>query len=133
MSDEGNKLLVIDGHSMAFRAFYALPTESFRTSTGQYTNAVHGFTNMLLKLIREEAPTHIALAFDLDTPTFRHESYDDYKGGRDKTPAEFTGQIDLIKEVAAALNIPWSQSNAMKLTISSPPMSPAPKRQAGRR
>lgn len=106
MSDEGNKLLVIDGHSMAFRAFYALPTESFRTSTGQYTNAVHGFTNMLLKLIREEAPTHIALAFDLDTPTFRHESYDDYKGGRDKTPAEFTGQIDLIKEVAAALNIP---------------------------
>ncbi|WP_328821718.1 DNA polymerase I [Nesterenkonia haasae] len=106
MSDEGNKLLVIDGHSMAFRAFYALPTDSFRTSTGQYTNAVHGFTNMLLKLIREEAPTHIALAFDLDTPTFRHESYDDYKGGRDKTPAEFAGQIDLIKEVAAALNIP---------------------------
>ncbi|NDK30354.1 DNA polymerase I [Nesterenkonia sp. Hz 6-5] len=91
---------------MAFRAFYALPTDSFRTSTGQYTNAVHGFTNMLLKLIREEAPTHIALAFDLDTPTFRHESYDDYKGGRDKTPAEFAGQIDLIKEVAAALNIP---------------------------
>ncbi|TLP75375.1 DNA polymerase I [Nesterenkonia sphaerica] len=91
---------------MAFRAFYALPTESFRTSTGQYTNAVHGFTNMLLKLIREEAPTHIALAFDLDTPTFRHATYDDYKGGREKSPAEFAGQIDLIKEVAAALNIP---------------------------
>jgi DNA polymerase I len=106
VSDEGNKLLVIDGHSMAFRAFYALPTESFRTSTGQYTNAVHGFTNMLLKLIREEAPTHIALAFDLDTPTFRHDSYDDYKGGRDKAPPEFAGQIGLIKEVAAALNIP---------------------------
>ena len=106
MSNEGNKLLVIDGHSMAFRAFYALPTESFQTSTGQYTNAVHGFTNMLLKFIREEQPTHIALAFDLDTPTFRHQSYDEYKGGRDKTPAEFDGQIELIKEVAAALNIP---------------------------
>ncbi|WP_223881431.1 DNA polymerase I [Nesterenkonia ebinurensis] len=106
MSNEGNKLLVIDGHSMAFRAFYALPTESFQTSTGQYTNAVHGFTNMLLKFIREEQPTHIALAFDLDTPTFRHQAYDQYKGGRDKTPEEFTGQIDLIKEVAAALNIP---------------------------
>lgn len=106
VSTEAKKLLVIDGHSMAFRAFYALPTESFQTSSGQYTNAVHGFTNMLLKLIREEQPTHIALAFDLDTPTFRHESYEEYKDGRDKTPEEFSGQIALIKEVAAALNIP---------------------------
>ncbi|MGO1522112.1 MAG: DNA polymerase I [Nesterenkonia sp.] len=106
MTTEGNKLLVIDGHSMAFRAFYALPTESFQTTSGQYTNAVHGFTNMLLKLIREEQPTHIALAFDLDTPTFRHQAYEEYKGGRDKTPPEFSGQIDLIKEVAAAMNIP---------------------------
>ncbi|MBB3666818.1 DNA polymerase I [Garicola koreensis] len=106
MTTEGNKLLVIDGHSMAFRAFYALPTESFQTTSGQYTNAVHGFTNMLLKLIREEQPTHVALAFDLDTPTFRHQAYDEYKGGRDKTPPEFSGQIDLIKEVAAAMNIP---------------------------
>lgn len=102
----GEKLLVIDGHSMAFRAFYALPPESFITDSGQYTNAVHGFTNMLLKLIREEQPTHVALAFDLDTPTFRHESYDEYKGGRDKTPEEFRGQIALIKQVAAAMNIP---------------------------
>ncbi len=91
---------------MAFRAFYALPVESFQTSTGQYTNAVHGFTNMLLKLIREEQPTHVVLAFDLDTPTFRHESYAEYKGGRDKTPPEFEGQIDLIKQVAEALTIP---------------------------
>ena len=106
VTTEGNKLLVIDGHSMAFRAFYALPTESFQTTSGQYTNAVHGFTNMLLKLIREEQPTHIALAFDLDTPTFRHQAYEEYKGGRDKTPPEFSGQIDLIKEVAAAMNIP---------------------------
>ena len=100
------KLLVVDGHSMAFRAFYALPPESFITDSGQYTNAVHGFTNMLLKLIREERPTHVALAFDLDTPTFRHQSYDEYKGGRDKTPEEFRGQIDLIKQVAEALRIP---------------------------
>ncbi|GAB3188674.1 DNA polymerase I [Nesterenkonia suensis] len=91
---------------MAFRAFYALPPESFITDSGQYTNAVHGFTNMLLKLIREEEPTHVALAFDLDTPTFRHESYDEYKGGRDKTPEEFRGQITLIKQVAEAMNIP---------------------------
>lgn len=100
------KLLVVDGHSMAFRAFYALPTESFQTSSGQYTNAVHGFTNMLLKLIREESPTHIVLAFDLSSPTFRHQSYEEYKGGRDKTPEEFAGQIDLIKQVAEALRIP---------------------------
>lgn len=91
---------------MAFRAFYALPAESFQTTSGQYTNAVHGFTNMLLKLIREEQPTHVALAFDLDTPTFRHDSFEEYKGGRDKAPPEFAGQIDLIKEVAAAMNIP---------------------------
>lgn len=106
MSESPNKLLVVDGHSMAFRAFYALPPESFITDSGQYTNAVHGFTNMLLKLIREEQPTHVALAFDLDTPTFRHQSYDEYKGGREKSPEEFKGQIDLIKQVAEALTIP---------------------------
>ncbi|MFD5820862.1 DNA polymerase I [Nesterenkonia xinjiangensis] len=105
-SSGGEKLLIIDGHSMAFRAFYALPPESFLTDSGQYTNAVHGFTNMLLKLIREEEPTHVALAFDLDTPTFRHTSYDEYKAGRAKTPEEFRGQIALIKQVAAAMNIP---------------------------
>ncbi|MBE1513880.1 DNA polymerase-1 [Nesterenkonia halotolerans] len=105
MSTSPHKLLVIDGHSMAFRAFYALPTESFLTDSGQYTNAVHGFTNMLLKLIREELPTHVILAFDLDTPTFRHTSYAEYKGGRAKTPEEFRGQIDLIKQVAEGMNI----------------------------
>ena len=105
MSTSPNKLLVIDGHSMAFRAFYALPTDSFLTDSGQYTNAVHGFTNMLLKLIREELPTHVILAFDLDTPTFRHTSYTEYKGGRAKTPEEFRGQIDLIKQVAEGMNI----------------------------
>ena len=101
-----NRLLVVDGHSMAFRAFYALPVESFQTTSGQYTNAVHGFTNMLLKLIREERPTHVVLAFDLDSPTFRHESYEEYKGGREKSPPEFAGQVSLIKQVAEAMRIP---------------------------
>lgn len=100
------RLLVIDGHSMAFRAFYALPPENFSTDTGQHTNAVHGFTSMLLTMIRQQKPTHVVVAFDLDTPTFRSEEYAEYKGGRNKTPEEFYGQIDLIIKVMAAMNIP---------------------------
>ncbi len=102
----GPRLLVVDGHSMAFRAFYALPPENFATDTGQHTNAVHGFTSMLLTMIRQQKPTHVVVAFDLDTPTFRSEEYAEYKGGRNKTPEEFYGQIDLIIKVMAAMNIP---------------------------
>ncbi|WP_240630087.1 DNA polymerase I [Specibacter cremeus] len=91
---------------MAFRAFYALPPENFATDTGQHTNAVHGFTSMLLTMIRQQKPTHVAVAFDLDTPTFRSEEYADYKGGRNKTPEEFHGQIDLIIKVMEAMRIP---------------------------
>ncbi|WP_431712169.1 DNA polymerase I [Glutamicibacter uratoxydans] len=91
---------------MAFRAFYALPAENFATSTGQHTNAVHGFVSMLLTMIRQQKPTHVAVAFDLDTPTFRSLEYGEYKGGRNKTPEEFYGQIDLIQEVMKAMNIP---------------------------
>ncbi|MCC3265044.1 DNA polymerase I [Arthrobacter sp. zg-Y786] len=101
-----SRLLVIDGHSMAFRAFYALPAENFSTDTGQHTNAVYGFTSMLINLIKEEKPTHVAVAFDLDTPTFRSEEYSEYKGGRNKTPEEFHGQIDLIIKVMEAMRIP---------------------------
>lgn len=101
-----NRLLVIDGHSMAFRAFYALPAENFSTDTGQHTNAVYGFTSMLINLIKEEKPTHLAVAFDLDTPTFRSTEYTEYKGGRNKTPEEFHGQIDLIIKVMEAMRIP---------------------------
>ena len=101
-----NTLMVIDGHSMAYRAFFALPAENFQTTTGQHTNAVYGFVNMLLAMIREQQPTHVAVAFDLGTPTFRTEQYPEYKAGRDKTPDEFHGQIDLIKQVMDALNIP---------------------------
>ncbi|WP_081744569.1 DNA polymerase I [Arthrobacter sp. H14] len=103
---ERNRLIVIDGHSMAFRAFYALPAENFSTSTGQHTNAVFGFTSMLINLIRDERPTHLAVAFDLDTPTFRTVEYTEYKAGRNKTPQEFFGQIDLIIKVMEALRIP---------------------------
>ena len=101
-----SRLLVIDGHSMAFRAFYALPAENFSTDTGQHTNAVYGFTSMLINLIKEEKPTHLAVAFDLDTPTFRSEEYSEYKGGRNKTPEEFHGQVDLIIKVMEAMRIP---------------------------
>ncbi|ALE07758.1 DNA polymerase I [Arthrobacter sp. ERGS1:01] len=91
---------------MAFRAFYALPPENFATDTGQHTNAVHGFTSMLITMIRQQKPTHVVVAFDLDTPTFRSLEYTEYKGGRNKTPEEFYGQIDLIIKVMAALKIP---------------------------
>lgn len=100
------RLLVLDGHSMAFRAFYALPAENFATDTGQHTNAVYGFVSMLIKMIEQRKPTHVAVAFDLDTPTFRSQEYAEYKGGRNKTPEEFYGQIDLIQKVMEAMNIP---------------------------
>ncbi|WP_422936599.1 DNA polymerase I [Sinomonas sp. P47F7] len=91
---------------MAFRAFFALPAESFRNAEGQHTNAVHGFTSMLINLVRDQKPTHIAVAFDVsDETTHRKAEYSDYKGGRNETPAEFRGQIDLIKRVMHALGI----------------------------
>src|SRR5699024_6651065 len=74
------RLLIIDGHSMAYRAFFALPAENFSTSTGQVTNAVYGFTSMLINLLRDEEPTHVAVAFDVSSDTFRKETYPDYKG-----------------------------------------------------
>ncbi len=100
------RLLVLDGHSMAFRAFYALPAENFSTARGQYTNAVHGFTSMLINLIKDQKPTHVAVAFDVsDDTTFRKAEYSEYKGGRNATPAEFAGQIGLIAKVMEAWGI----------------------------
>lgn len=98
-------LMVLDGHSMAFRTFYALPVENFTTSTGQHTNAVHGFVAMLINLLRNEKPTHVAVAWDLAGGTFRTTEYSEYKAGRAAIPPEFPGQIDLIKEVLDALRI----------------------------
>lgn len=100
------KLLIIDGHSMAFRAFYALPVESFTTSGGQHTNAVYGFLSMLAKLVETEQPTHIAVAFDPKGETFRSEMYAEYKGTRSATPPEFEGQVDLLGAVLDAMGIP---------------------------
>jgi len=98
------KLYLLDGHSLAHRAFYALPL--LTTESGEYTNSVFGFSRMLFKIIDEEQPDHIAVAFDLKGPTFRHEEYEDYKAGRKKTPEELVPQIDLIKDVLRSLNIP---------------------------
>ena len=99
-------LLLLDGHSLAYRAFFALPAENFSTTTGQPTNAVYGFTAMLINVLRDEQPTHIAVAFDRSEPTFRHEQYVEYKANRKETPADFKGQLSLIFEVLDALGIP---------------------------
>src|SRR6478752_7137505 len=101
------RLLLLDGHSPAYRAFFALPAENFRTGTGQTTNAVYGFTAMLINLLRDEVPTHVAVAFDVSRTTFRSERYADYKANRSSTPDDFRGQVDLIKDVLTALAIPF--------------------------
>ncbi len=103
---EPARLLLIDGHSMAYRAFFALPVENFATSSGQPTNAVFGFTSMLANLLRDEQPTHVAVAFDLGRTTFRTEQYEAYKGTRDATPEPFRGQVDVIRRVLEPLHIP---------------------------
>ncbi|MCW1956950.1 MAG: DNA polymerase I [Mycobacterium sp.] len=97
--------MLLDGNSLAFRAFFALPAENFKTKNGLTTNAVYGFTAMLINLLRDEAPTHIAAAFDVSRQTFRAERYPEYKAGRSATPDEFRGQIDITKEVLGALGI----------------------------
>src|SRR5215475_1542764 len=100
-----DRLLLIDGHSLAYRAFHALPPENFATTTGQPTNAVYGFTAMLINVLRDEHPTHIAVAFDRGEKTFRHEQYVDYKANRSETPADFRTQLSLIFEVLDVLGI----------------------------
>jgi DNA polymerase-1 len=100
------RLLLLDGHSLAYRAFYALPAENFRTQTGQTTNAVYGFTSMLINLLRDEKPTHLAVAFDVSRKTFRSEAFAEYKANRTTTPDDFRGQVELIREVLNALAVP---------------------------
>jgi DNA polymerase-1 len=101
------RLLLLDGHSLAYRAFHALPKENFSTVTGQHTNAVFGFTSMLINMLRDEKPTHIVVAFDVSRVSFRTEKYPEYKAGRAATPPEFQGQVSLVKEVLDALRIPY--------------------------
>ena len=107
------RLLLIDGHSLAFRAFFALSRAaehgggpSFVTSEGVHTEAVYGFVNTLTKLIRDYAPTHLVVSFDLEGPTLRSQEYGEYKGGRDETPEEFLGQVPNIERVLEALGVP---------------------------
>src|SRR6202162_3180626 len=97
--------MLLDGNSLAFRAFYALPAENFKTQGGLTTNAVYGFTAMLINLLRDEAPTHVAAAFDVSRQTFRSDRYPEYKANRSATPDEFRGQIEITKEVLVALGI----------------------------
>jgi DNA polymerase-1 len=105
MANPGATLLLIDGHSIAYRAFYALREVDMSTTTGQPTNAVFGFTSMLINLLRDEEPTHIGVAFDVSRKTFRSDTYAEYKAGRQDTPDDFRGQVTLIREVLDALRI----------------------------
>ncbi len=99
------KLLLIDGHSLAYRAFYALPAENFATSTGQHTNAIYGFASMLINLISSEKPTHIATAFDVSRKTFRSERFPDYKANRSATPDEFRSQTSFLFDLVHGFGI----------------------------
>ncbi len=98
------KIVLIDGNSLAYRAFYALP-DTMRTTTGITTNAIYGFTTMLLKVLDEE-PDFVAISFDRPEPTFRHKEYKEYKATREKAPTTLHEQIPYVKEVAEAFDIP---------------------------
>ena len=99
------RLLLIDGHSMAYRAFFALPAENFTTAQGQHTNAIYGFATMLISLLKEEKPTHVAVAFDVSRKTFRTEIFPDYKANRAKTPDEFRSQMSFLHELVKGFGI----------------------------
>ncbi|MFD8240980.1 DNA polymerase I [Streptomyces albidoflavus] len=100
------RLMLMDGHSLAYRAFFALPAENFTTVTGQPTNAIYGFASMLANTLRDEQPTHFAVAFDVSRKTWRSEEFTEYKANRSKTPDEFKGQVELIGELLDAMHAP---------------------------
>ncbi|GGV62387.1 MULTISPECIES: DNA polymerase I [Streptomyces] len=100
------RLMLMDGHSLAYRAFFALPAENFTTATGQPTNAIYGFASMLANTLRDEAPTHFAVAFDVSRKTWRSQEFTEYKANRSKTPDEFKGQVELIGELLDAMHAP---------------------------
>jgi DNA polymerase-1 len=99
------RVLLIDGHSMAYRAFFALPAENFTTASGQHTNAIYGFATMLLSLLSSEKPTHVAVAFDVSRTTFRSEIFPDYKANRAKTPDEFRSQMSYLHQLVESFGI----------------------------
>jgi len=100
-----DRLLLLDGHSLAYRAFFALPT-TLVTSTGQITNAVYGFTSMLIKLLTEQKSERVGVAFDVGAPTVRLAEYAEYKAGRAETPSEFSSQLGILRDVLAVLQVP---------------------------
>ncbi len=102
--DNRPRLLLMDGHSLAYRAFFALPAENFTTASGQTTNAIYGFASMLANTLRDEAPTHFAVAFDVSRKTWRSADFPEYKANRSKTPDEFKGQVELIGELLDTMN-----------------------------
>lgn len=104
-----NKLILIDGNSIIYRAFFAMPP--LTNSSGLHTNAVYGFTNMFLRLIQEEKPSHILVAFDAGKQTFRHDTYQEYKGGRDKTPSELSEQFPLLRQLLESFGVAWFELN----------------------
>jgi DNA polymerase-1 len=99
------RLLLIDGHSMAYRAFFALPAENFTTAQGQHTNAIYGFATMLISLLKDEKPTHVAVAFDVSRKTFRTDIFPEYKANRAKTPDEFRSQMSYLNELVTGFGI----------------------------
>ncbi|RWZ59804.1 DNA polymerase I [Halobacillus fulvus] len=101
------KVVLIDGNSIAYRAFFALPL--LNNDKGVYTNAVYGFTTMLLKILEEDHPDHLLVAFDAGKTTFRHETYAEYKGGRQKTPPELSEQFPVLKELLDAFGVKYYQ------------------------
>ena len=102
---DARKVILLDGHSLAFRAFFALP-DTLVTSSGQITNAVYGFTAMLIKLLADERPQAVIVCFDKGAPQFRIDRYPEYKANRPETPDAFRQQLPLIREVLTALRIP---------------------------
>lgn len=106
MTDSGKPtLLVVDGHSLAYRAFFALPVDNFSTKDGQHTNGIYGFLSMFVNLLKAERPTHLAVAFDTSRHSFRTDQYPEYKATRAESPAEFAGQVPLLQECLAAMNV----------------------------
>jgi len=99
-------LLVVDGHSLAYRAFYALPVDNFSTKDGQHTNGIYGFLSMFVNLVKAERPTHLAVAFDTSRQSFRTREYAEYKANRSESPVEFKGQIPLLQECLRAMGVP---------------------------
>lgn len=105
IASEKPTLLLIDGHSLAFRAFYALSPDNFKNAAGQHTNAVHGFISMMLNILETERPTHLCVAFDVSRESFRTQELPEYKGTRSETPEEFIGQTELLVEALQAMRI----------------------------